>query len=198
MATTPLAKELRIIRIKHDLSRAQMARDLGISDRVLALIEQGQSEVTDEFLTSVANRYADGDGTGTTQGNYILLLGKLSVAHANSVKSITFDMTGLNQEQRLRIMHLKNTTDREQKIKLEEEKLAKKLEKENRAKERRNKKNEGSAIEGLPEVNIYKEDLAMISETYPEFEEDAGKPVFKGGSGLRYVDDAVDDGVRLG
>lgn len=105
---TKLGKELRKLRIDFDLSRAAMAKVLKVSDRDMNLIELGKSEVTDEFLGLVAETYA-----GKGDHDVAALWARLKIAHADSIKSVTFDMAELTLEQRHSVIALKNVIDGE-------------------------------------------------------------------------------------
>ena len=131
---TKLGKELRKLRVDHEISRAQMAKSLKITDRELSLIEIGKSQVTDDLLALTAKSFSNGE-----MGE-VMLLSSLHRAHANSVKSVTFDMTLLSSEQRDRVLELKSEFNVYLQVKNEQAELEAKKLKEEKFAERKVKK----------------------------------------------------------
>jgi len=178
LKTTKLGKELAKLRIDNELSRAKMAKELKMTDRELSLIEIGKSQVTDDFLMKVSAQYGSDKDVADS------ILDVLRDAHADSVKTITFDMTPLNATQRASVLQLKIDIDAENKVELENaEKLAKDA-KRARARDRMKKLDEKKlAPVPAPEEAIAKEvnltvegltedDLSILAEL-----EDLGEAV---------------------
>lgn len=107
MAITPLLKEFKKIRIDNDVSRSQMAEQLGISELELKNIEWGKSPATYGFLRMVAERYS------SDEQRQLKLFESLNEAMVDSVTSVTFDMTGLNRYHRRKVLDLKDQIERE-------------------------------------------------------------------------------------
>lgn len=132
--STPLSKELKKIRIDHDITRPYMAKELGISDRELANIEAGKMDVTDHFLSEIAVKYsADRDASDG-------VLQTLKLAYVNSISTVTFNLTGMSDQQRLRVISLRAALAEENAVALAAAELDKKKEAERKKVERAGKK----------------------------------------------------------
>lgn len=99
--SSPLAKELKKIRIDHDHTRAEMAAAIGIAEKTLANIELGKEQASDALLLKVV----------TTYGGEPELVLTLRAANAESTTSVTFDMTQLDSNQKIKVMELKSVID---------------------------------------------------------------------------------------
>jgi hypothetical protein len=129
-----LAKELRKLRIDFDINRPQMAKELKVTDKELENIELGRAEVSDAFLTAVSLKYSrDRDASND-------VLSKLKSAYVDSISTITFDMSQMNPQQRLRVLALRATLAEENSIALAQAEEEKRKERERRAAERQSKK----------------------------------------------------------
>lgn len=105
---TPLHKEFAKLRIDHEISRAQMARELKITDSQLAKIESGKADVTDAFLQLVSDRFSL-----IGLGNNCDLIYQLREALTNSIERVEFNMVKLTELQRTRVMFLKRAIENE-------------------------------------------------------------------------------------
>lgn len=153
MALTPLSKELKKIRIDWEISRAKMAKDLKISDKSLALIEAGKSEVTDSFIQSLVKIYANINSLTDECDIDIAeeeLLHRLEVALILSVESITFDMGKLNYRQKSDVLWLRKKFYLEEVVRLEDIENTKKEEREAKIAERIAKKAAEEVVVILP------------------------------------------------
>lgn len=59
MAVTKLGKELRKIRIDHEINRKQMAYKIGITDKLLSEIESGKTDMPIAVMNEVSDVYLD-------------------------------------------------------------------------------------------------------------------------------------------
>ena len=140
---SPLAKELRKIRIDHDINRTQMAKDLKLSTQVLENIELGKVEASDDFLRGVAIKYS----RNRDASNGLLEL--LKVAYVESISTVTFDLATLDTQQRLRVLALRAALAEENAVAIAAAEAEKKKERERRAAERAAKKQQQKEDEGV-------------------------------------------------
>lgn len=125
---TQLEKEFKKIRIDQEINRAQMAKALKLSDRELTLIESGKVEASDKLLITVAEKFSDSPEDASK------ILYRLRRAFAQSVPSITFNLSELTEEQKDRVLTLRkeigeeneaeNAKREEERRKLREERAA--------------------------------------------------------------------------
>lgn len=102
MAISKLSKEFKKIRIDREINRAQMAKDLKISDKTLEAIELGRLEVTPVTLRIIGDTY-----TGTALESDALFK-VLMAARADSVQLVKFDMTKLSDTQKARVILIRD------------------------------------------------------------------------------------------
>ena len=131
---TKLGKELKKIRVDFEISRAQMAKELDISDKELGLIEIGKSSVTEAFLFRVADKYFDDDGDISAFHE------RLQLASVHSTASIVFNLTDLPEHLKLKVFNLKTVVDDTLNLQAKEKEEAAALEKERLAKGRQAKR----------------------------------------------------------
>ncbi len=147
---TQLSKELAKIRIDYEITRAQMAKDLKISDKELASIEAGKSEITYSFLKTVADRYSEADEVGET------LLESLQIAFMKSATAITFKLSELDEYQRMRVLELQSQIEAENAIANAQAEEERRRQKQQRAEERLAKKaakNPTEETQVMPDVD---------------------------------------------
>jgi len=168
---TPLGKELRKIRVDLEITRAKMAKDLGVSDQRLASIETG-SDVDLGFVDQVVAKYNVG----------LAIENSLKNAYRDSISSVTFDFSGLNAEQRAKVIALQSEIDREnaeaiaaereekakaRKAKAEQKRQAKTIKVEEPEKEEvltEVKKPEASSDDFLDDLDLGLDDLEGLDE----------------------------------
>ncbi len=98
MAVSPLGKELRKLRIDHDISAAaDMAKALGMGTARLSKIENFGTNITAEELDRVITTYAANDAD---------LAEAIRKAAAVSMPEVAFDMRELSDENRSRVYAL--------------------------------------------------------------------------------------------
>ena len=137
MATTKLSKELKKLRIDHEITRAQMAIALKVSPKFLELVENGNQDVDDTFLSSVAKAYC-GDGDYDEGA----LFNRLQYAHADSITTLTFDLTSLSLEDKYDVVALKRRIDANKLVEKERALILAKVLKDAKAEERRMKQDD--------------------------------------------------------
>lgn len=173
-----LAKELRKIRIDHDLTRPEMAKDLKISDRDLANIESGKTEVGLEFLGTVADKYA-------VKGAVSDLLETLTTAFINSVANVNFNMSELNPDQRAKVIFLRNEIAEENAVAIAAAEAERKRIREEKAAAR--KATPAKATKPAPVQTVTTEEQAIAAK--PEPKKEVIKVVPGGGDDLDDLDD---------
>ena len=157
---TKLGKELKKIRVDFEISRAQMAKELDITDKELGLIEIGKSLVTDAFLFRVADKYAIGaDGANREPVQKLQTI--LEDANIESIASITFDLTQLPSQLKEVVFKLKRRVDNELAIITKANEEAAAIEKERLAQERQAKR---AGKKKLGDVNLCSEVILSDSK----------------------------------
>ena len=161
MAITKLNKELRKLRIDHDINRNEMAKALKITPQHLTMIESNKTEASDSLLIAIAEKYAEGDAKA-------ILLEILREALNESIVSVSFDMTKLSASQKAQVMVLRRNIEAENASANElaeaAARKARELKKREREEEKRLKAQQEKTVSTSVESAILDEELSAILE----------------------------------
>lgn len=153
MSITALSKELKKIRIDAEVTRAQMAKALRVTDKMLEGIESGKLDLSDELVRMVVSVYY-GVASEVEQNSIYL---KLKLAQSASVSAVTFNMSNLTAEQRQQVIILKDLIDAQNKEIRDAAALEVKRIKEERAASRK-------AVEVKPKVAVEILDIEDLND----------------------------------
>ena len=114
MAITKLSKELKKLRIDHEINRATMAKTLKISDKALEAIELGKAEADNALLLLIAENFGGNDSDVKD-----ITYGVLKEAQIESLPLVMFVMANLTLRQRQAVVALKDTIEEENRATIE-------------------------------------------------------------------------------
>jgi len=150
MSKSQLSKELRKLRIDHDLTRGRMADIIGVKEGELASIEQGTVSIKPETSAVLIEVFAPepDDNLDYESTEYMAaraLRRTLEEAVIISMAELVFDMTVMTYHEKTRVMSVAKEVAERIKDEAEEQKKAKAAAKAKRAEERRESNAEEAA-----------------------------------------------------
>lgn len=89
MSSTRIAKELKKIRVDHELSRKEMAAQLDLTEKQVSDIELGKTELSIALLNKITDKYFSGSDKARE---------RIRQAAISSIPFVTFDLSNLDDE----------------------------------------------------------------------------------------------------